>query len=95
MKLSREEVQHIADLARLALSEDEVALYQEQLSAILKHFEHLQQLEMEDIPPTASVLPLRSVMRADVVQPSLERDRVLANAPDTTGGCFRVPPVLE
>ena len=95
MKLSREEVQHIADLARLALSEDEVALYQEQLSAILEHFEHLQQLEMEDIPPTASVLPLRSVMRADVVQSSLEQARVLANAPDTAGGCFRVPPVLE
>jgi aspartyl-tRNA(Asn)/glutamyl-tRNA(Gln) amidotransferase subunit C len=95
MKLSREEVQHIADLARLALSDDQVATYQEQLSAILEHFEHLQQLETEEIPPTASVLPLRSVMREDVVQSSLQRDRVLVNAPDATGGCFRVPPVLE
>ena len=95
MKLSREQVEHIADLARLALSEDEVAMYQEQLSAILEHFDHLQQLETEDIPPTASVLPLRSVMRADEARPSLERELILANAPDTAGGCFRVPPVLE
>ena len=95
MKLSREQVEHIADLARLALSEDEVAMYQEQLSAILQHFDHLQQLETEDIPPTASVLPLRSVMRADEARPSLERERILANAPDATVGCFRVPPVLE
>ena len=65
MKLSREEVEHIADLARLALSDEEVARYQEQLSAILEHFEHLQELGTEDIPPTATVLPLRSVMRAD------------------------------
>jgi aspartyl-tRNA(Asn)/glutamyl-tRNA(Gln) amidotransferase subunit C len=95
VKLSREQVEHIADLARLALSEDEVAMYQEQLSAILEHFDHLQELETEDIPPTASVLPLRSVMRADEARPSLERELILANAPDTAGGCFRVPPVLE
>ena len=95
MKLSREEVEQIADLARLALSDDEVATYQEQLSAILEHFEHLQQLESEDIPPTASVLPLRSVMRADQARPSLERERILANAPDATDGCFRVPAALE
>ena len=95
MKLSREQVEHIADLARLALSDDEVARYQEQLSAILEHFDHLQQLGTEDIPPTASVLPLRSVMRADEARPSLERDRILANAPDTADGCFRVPPVMD
>ncbi|MCK4315985.1 MAG: Asp-tRNA(Asn)/Glu-tRNA(Gln) amidotransferase subunit GatC, partial [Anaerolineae bacterium] len=65
MKLSREEVEHIAELARLALSDEELALYQEQLSAILEHFERLQELDTEAIPPTATVLPLRSVMRAD------------------------------
>jgi aspartyl-tRNA(Asn)/glutamyl-tRNA(Gln) amidotransferase subunit C len=95
VKLSREEVQHIAELARLALSDEEVAMYQEQLSAILEHFEHLQELETEDIPPTASVLPLRSVMRADEARPPLERDRVLENAPETQNGCFKVPAVLE
>jgi aspartyl-tRNA(Asn)/glutamyl-tRNA(Gln) amidotransferase subunit C len=95
MKLSREEVEHIADLARLELSEREVSTYQEQLSAILEHFQRLQELETEGIPPTATVLPLRSVMRDDEVQPSLERDAVLKNAPDTKDGCFRVPAVLE
>jgi aspartyl-tRNA(Asn)/glutamyl-tRNA(Gln) amidotransferase subunit C len=95
MKLSREEVEHIADLARLSLSDDEVAMYQEQLSAILEHFERLQELETQDIPPTASVLPLRSVMRADEVRPPLEREKALDNAPEASDGCFRVPAVLE
>ena len=71
MKLTREEVQHIAELARLALSDEELALYQEQLSAILEHFERLQELDTEVIPPTATVLPLRSVMRADEPRPPL------------------------
>ena len=95
MKLSREEVEHIADLARLALSDEEVARYQEQLSAILEHFEHLQELETKDIPPTATVLPLRSVMRADEARSPLERERVLENAPEAKDGCFKVPAVLE
>ncbi len=95
MKLSREEVGHIADLAKLALSDEEVARYQEQLSAILEHFDRLQELETEEIPPTATVLPLRSVMREDEARPPLEREKVLENAPDTEDGCFRVPAVLE
>jgi aspartyl-tRNA(Asn)/glutamyl-tRNA(Gln) amidotransferase subunit C len=95
MKLSREEVEHIADLARLALSDEEVARYQGQLSTILEHFEHLQELETDDIPPTASVLPLRSVMRADEARPPLERERILENAPEPRDGCFKVPAVLE
>jgi aspartyl-tRNA(Asn)/glutamyl-tRNA(Gln) amidotransferase subunit C len=95
MKLSREEVEHIADLARLALADEEVARYQEQLSTILEHFEHLQELETEDIPPTATVLPLRSVMRPDEARPPLERERPLGNAPEARDGCFKVPAVLE
>ncbi len=95
MKLEREEVEHIADLARLDLSDGETAMYQEQLSAILAHFEHLQELDTEEIPPTATVLPLRSVMRDDEAAPPLQRERVLANAPDTEQGCFKVPGVME
>ncbi|MDY7076969.1 MAG: Asp-tRNA(Asn)/Glu-tRNA(Gln) amidotransferase subunit GatC [Chloroflexota bacterium] len=95
MKLSRREVQHIANLARLALSDEEQALYQEQLSAILQHFEQLQELDTGAIPPTATVLPLRSVMRADEPQPSFPREDILANAPVTEEGCFKVPAVLE
>jgi len=95
MKLSRDEVQHIAELARLALSDEEQALYQEQLSAILEYFERLQELDTEAIPPTATVLPLRSVMRSDEARVSLAREDILANAPDAERGCFKVPAVLE
>ncbi len=95
MELSREKVEHIADLAKLDLSDEEVATYQAQLSAILDHFGQLQELETEEIPPTATVLPRRSVMRADEVERPLARDRALENAPDAEDGCFRVPAVLE
>lgn len=95
MKLSREEVEHIADLSKLALSDEEITRFQGQLSAILEHFDRLQELETEDIPPTATVLPLRSVMRDDGARPSLEREKVLDNAPEAEDGCFRVPAVLE
>jgi aspartyl-tRNA(Asn)/glutamyl-tRNA(Gln) amidotransferase subunit C len=94
MKLSREKVEHIADLAKLALSEEEVATYQAQLSAILEHFEQLQELETDEIPPTASVLPLRSVTRTDEVEQPLAREEALRNAPDAEDGCFKVPAVL-
>jgi aspartyl-tRNA(Asn)/glutamyl-tRNA(Gln) amidotransferase subunit C len=95
MKLSQEQVQHIAELARLALSDEELALYQEQLSAILEHFEQLRELDTEAIPPTATVLPLRNVMRADESRPPSPREDILANAPDADDGCFKVPAVLE
>ena len=95
MRLSRKEVQHIAELARLALSDDELSLYQEQLSAILEYFERLGELDTEAIPPTASVLSLRSVMRDDEAKPSFPREDILANAPDSDRGCFKVPAVLS
>jgi aspartyl-tRNA(Asn)/glutamyl-tRNA(Gln) amidotransferase subunit C len=95
MKLGREQVQHIAELARLALSDEERLLYQEQLSAILEHFERLQELDTEAISPTATVLPLHSVMRADESRPPFPREDILANAPAHEEGCFRVPAVLE
>jgi aspartyl-tRNA(Asn)/glutamyl-tRNA(Gln) amidotransferase subunit C len=95
MKLSREQVEHIAQLARLALSEEEKALYQGQLSAILDYFERLQELDTEAIPPTATVLPLRSVMREDESRPAMDREDILANAPAAEDGCFQVPAVLD
>jgi aspartyl-tRNA(Asn)/glutamyl-tRNA(Gln) amidotransferase subunit C len=95
MKLSREQVEHIAQLARLALSEEEKALYQGQLSAILDYFERLQELDTEAIPPTATVLPLRSVMREDEPRPPMDRGDILANAPAAEDGCFQVPAVLD
>jgi len=95
MKLTREQVIHIAELARLALTEEEIALYQEQLSSILKYAERLQTLDTANIPPTATVLPTRNVIRADEPHPSMTRDKILDNAPDAQDGCFRVQAVLE
>jgi aspartyl-tRNA(Asn)/glutamyl-tRNA(Gln) amidotransferase subunit C len=95
MKLTREQVAHIAELARLALTEDEITLYQEQLSAVLEFAERLQTLDTGSIPPTATVLPARNVMRADEPCPSMAREEILANAPETEEGCFRVQAILE
>jgi len=95
MKLTREQVIHIAELARLALTDKEIALYQEQLSSVLEYAERLQALDTSDIPPTATVLPVHNVMRVDEPHPSMGRDEILGNAPDTQDGCFRVQAVLE
>lgn len=95
MKLSREEVLHIARLARVALTEAEITRMSEQLSNLLEHFEVLQQVDTEGIPPTAQSVALQSVMRDDVVAPSLSQDDVLANAPRREDDCFRVRAVLE
>ena len=95
MKLSRNQVEHIAELARLALSDEEKALYKEQLSVIMAHFERLQELDTEAISPTATVLPLRNVMREDDPAPPFPREDILANAPSAEEGCFKVAAVLE
>ena len=95
MKLSREQVTNIAELAKLELTEHEIEQYAGQLSAVLDYASSLEQLDTKDIPPTATVLPLENVMRDDVVQPSLPRDLVVANAPDAIEGQFRVDAVLE
>jgi len=94
MELSREKVEHIADLAKLELSDEEIGRYQAQLSEILAYFEDLRALDTEEIPPTATVLPLRSVTRADEVEATLEREKALENAPEAEDGCFNVPAVL-
>jgi aspartyl-tRNA(Asn)/glutamyl-tRNA(Gln) amidotransferase subunit C len=95
MKLSLAQVEHVARLAQLTLSDQEKGLFREQLSSILEYAQRLQQLDTSAIPPTATVLPLENVMRDDQVCPSLPLAGVLANAPDTEDGYFRVPVVLE
>ncbi len=95
MKLSLDEVEHIAELARLRLSEDEKARYREQLSEILDYAARLQAVDTSGISPTSSVLPARSVLRKDEPRPGLSLEEVLRNAPETEKGQFRVPPVLE
>ena len=95
MSLTREEVLHIARLARIGLSEDDVAKFQEQLSEIFDHFQELQGLDTEGVPPTSHPLPLENVMRSDQAKPSLAQEEVLANAPLAEEGAFRVRAVLE
>ncbi len=95
MALTREEVQHVAWLARLQLTDEEIEAFREQLSAILEYAQMLEEIDLSAVPPTATVLPMRNVMREDEVRPSLSQDTVLANAPDTEDGYFRVRAVLS
>jgi aspartyl-tRNA(Asn)/glutamyl-tRNA(Gln) amidotransferase subunit C len=95
MKLSLAQVEHVAQLAQLALSDEEKEVFREQLSSILDYAERLQQVDTATVPPTASILSLENVLREDTVQPSLPVADVLANAPAAEGNCFRVPVVLE
>jgi aspartyl-tRNA(Asn)/glutamyl-tRNA(Gln) amidotransferase subunit C len=95
MALTNEQVEHVAMLARLGLSDDERELMREQLSSILGHIDQLRAVDTSDIPPTAQVIPLAPVLRDDVVQPSLTVEQVLANAPRTEGGFIKVRAILD
>lgn len=95
MALTREQVRHVAELAKLKLTDAEVDLFQEQLSAILDHVARLNELDTDAIPPTATVLPLRSVTRPDVCQASFPREEMLANAPAVERGFVKVKAVLD
>lgn len=95
MKVSREEVLHIARLARIALTEEEITRLSEQLSNLLDNFEILQQVNADDVPPTAQSIDLQSVMRDDEVVTSFPSEDILANAPRRDEDSFRVKPVLE
>ncbi len=95
MPLSIADVEHVAELARLSLTAEEVSQYRDQLAEILDYAAILQQVDTSAIAPTATVLPLRNIMRDDEVQPSLPVEDVLANAPATTDGYFKVSAILE
>jgi aspartyl-tRNA(Asn)/glutamyl-tRNA(Gln) amidotransferase subunit C len=95
MALTQEEVTHIAHLARLKLTDEELETYREQLSAILDHVAQLQELDTEGIPPTSSVLLSQSVLRDDIPRPGLGAETLMRSAPQTEENQFKVPPVLE
>ncbi|HEX3015078.1 MAG TPA: Asp-tRNA(Asn)/Glu-tRNA(Gln) amidotransferase subunit GatC [Desulfobacteria bacterium] len=94
MKITKEQVEHVAMLARLELSEDEKELYTGQLDAILAYAAKLEKLDTTDIPPTAHVLPLHNVFREDTVKQSISREAALDNAPDAEDGFFKVPRIV-
>lgn len=95
MRISSKEVEHIAMLARLKLTEEEKELFSEQLSKILDYIEKLNELDTEDVEPTSHVIPLRNVFREDRTAQSLSVDDALKNAPDRAGSFYRVPKIIE
>ena len=94
MRLSREEVEYVAELARLGLSDAEITRLQDQLSSILEHIAAIDRLDTDAIPPTAQVIAMTNVMRPDVVTDSLPREAVLGNAPRKSAGFFEVHAIL-
>lgn len=95
MAIGRDDVIHVARLARLGLTEAEIDRFAQQLASILDQVAILNEVDVAAIPPSAQIIPLENVMRPDVVGPSLPREAVLQNAPDAEDGYIKVPPVFE
>jgi aspartyl-tRNA(Asn)/glutamyl-tRNA(Gln) amidotransferase subunit C len=95
MALTREQVAHVARLARLQLTEAELDAYTDQLSRILEHVESLNQAETQGVPPTYHAVALSNVFRLDEPHLSLSREKVLEQAPEAEAGCFKVPKITE
>jgi aspartyl-tRNA(Asn)/glutamyl-tRNA(Gln) amidotransferase subunit C len=89
--IEREQVLHVAKLARLGLSEEEVERMAGELSGILEHVDRIAELDLDDVEPTSHVVELENVLRADIPHESLAPEVALASAPDPAGGAFRVP----
>ena len=95
MKLSYKQVRHIAWLARLGLSEEEMEKFSLQLSNILENFEILKEVDTADVPPATHTIPLQNVFRKDDVAESYSQAEILSNAPKQEGDCFKVQAILE
>ena len=95
MPLSKDEVRHVAMLARLGLEPGDEEFYAGQLSGILEHIDRLQQLNTDEIPPTAQVVEIATRLREDEPRPCLTQEEALANAPNAVDGYFRVPSIQE
>jgi aspartyl-tRNA(Asn)/glutamyl-tRNA(Gln) amidotransferase subunit C len=94
MSISKKDVEHVAKLARLELTEEEKALYTEELNAVLGFMDTLNQLDTSDVLPTSHVLDIKNVFREDVIEPSMEPEEVVANAPAAKDNQFRVPKIM-
>jgi len=95
MKVDKKDVEHVAMLARIELSEDEKEDYSEQLSAILEFFDRLKEVDTTDVSPTSHVLDLVNALRPDEIQPSLDVNDALKNAPDRSDRFYQVPKILD
>ena len=94
MSITRKDVEHVADLCRLGLEEDEKARYETELNDVLKFMEKLNELDTEGVEPTSHVLEIFNVFRKDEVVKGLDVEEALANAPDRDEDCFKVPSIL-
>lgn len=92
--ITKQDVEHVALLARLELSEEETELYTKQLNDILEYANKLQQVNTDDVPPTMHVLPIQNVFREDQVGEHMANEVALANAPDTEGNFIKVPKIM-
>ena len=95
MKITRKDVENVALLSRLEIAEADVETFTGQLNAILEYVAVLDKADTEQVEPTAHVLPLKNVMRPDVMRPSLQRELALSNAPEQEDGYFKVPKIME
>jgi len=93
--IDEQQVRHVAKLARLKLTDEQVRKYTGQLAAILEYVQKLGELNTDDVEPTAHAVPIRNIFRQDQARPGIGADNVLANAPHRDGSFFAVPPVLD
>ncbi|MEE8448900.1 MAG: Asp-tRNA(Asn)/Glu-tRNA(Gln) amidotransferase subunit GatC [Thermodesulfobacteriota bacterium] len=94
MKIDIEQARHMARLARLELTSEELGRFREQLDSILQYMDKLRELDTTGVKPTSHVIPMATVVRADVTLVPLERESSLANAPEEKEGCFKVPRIV-
>lgn len=94
MKICRKDVEHVALLAHLEITEEEKEMFTQQLNATLAHIDQLNELDTTGVPPTFYIVPTKNVLREDVVRPSLPQAEILGNAPETENGCFKVPKIV-
>lgn len=95
MKIARQEVEHVAVLARLALDDTELDQLTGEMNQILGYVDKLNELDTDGIIPTAHAVPVENAFREDVVRPSIGLEKALDNAPEATDSCFRVPKIIE
>lgn len=94
MIITRQQVEHVAQLARLELTEEEKEVYTSQLNSILEYVKVLDELDTSQVQPMAHVLPIHNVFRPDESRPSIDKEEALENAPDRQGGFFKVPRIV-
>lgn len=92
--VEKKDIQYIADLANLKIEEEEMDTFTKQIGDILEYFEKLDELDTDEVVPTAYTVPMKNVMREDKVEPSMDREKILSNAPDKKDGQFRVPKII-